>query len=223
MRQVTHAGNNSPCSLLWWALSATRSTISCRQCYSPCMLWPKETPLSTRIHSGNPLVDGRAVPFISLLMMRFNIHLYRTNTSGLTHLKLQQLQISFLENPAMCLPRRFPVIWSSVLQIRRWCTTSATTDYACMEIAASSADDHVDLCITSATSDYTHMENAATPTGDHVDLCITSTTTDYTRMENAASSTGEHVGICITSTTTDYARMGIAASSTSDHVTICST
>ena len=131
------------------------------------MLWPKETPLSTRIHSGNPLVDERAVPFILLLMLRFNRHLYRTNTSGLTHLNLQQLQISFLENPTMCLPRRFPVIWSFVLRIRQWCTTSATTDYARMEIAASSTGDHVDLCITSATTDYTHMENAASSTGDH--------------------------------------------------------
>ena len=29
-RQVTHVGNNSPCSLLWWALSAMRSTISAK-------------------------------------------------------------------------------------------------------------------------------------------------------------------------------------------------
>jgi len=32
-------------------------------------------------------------------------------------------------------------LWSSVLQVRWWCITSATTDYARMENAASSTDD----------------------------------------------------------------------------------
>ena len=144
----------------------------------------------------------------------------------------------------MCLPRRFPVIWSSVLQVRRWYITSAITDYVCTEIFASSKLRRPPTTRAWRTPLYRptimlaffkHGDDAylRRPPTTHewraplyrlaiiLAFHVSSSTSPLT--SNIWTSVLLRRRWCTISTTTDYARTEIAATLTGDHVGLLQT